>query len=162
MFERLTADARAAVIRAAREEATRLGADRVEAEHLLLALTRDSGETGRLLLAAGLDHESVGDALATEVEQSLAAVGVSLGAFDLAPVTPSSSANTRLGTSAKLAMERAVKAAAARGDRRIASAHLLLGVARAQAGTVPRVLAIAGVDPSALAAKAEAVLQRGA
>ena len=147
MFERLTADARAVVIRAAQEEASRCGAEKIEVEHLLLALTLDAGNAGTLLAGVGLDHDAVRAALETEVEQSLAAVGVSLSAFDLPPATAPGAGRARLGTSAKLALERAVRAAVARGDRRIDSAHLLLGLLRAQSGTIPRSLAIAGVRP---------------
>jgi len=62
MFERFTADARQAVV-LAQEEARALSHNYVGTEHLLLALTRDSGIAGRAL--TGLDvtrdaaHEQV-------------------------------------------------------------------------------------------------------
>lgn len=125
---------------------------------VLLALTRDTGKAGRVLAEAGLDHETVRAALATEVEWSLEAVGVFLGAFDLSPAAAPLPGKARLGTSTKLALERALRAAVARGDRRINSAHLLLGLLRGHRGTVPRALAIAEADPIHLAAQAEAAL----
>jgi D-alanyl-D-alanine carboxypeptidase len=56
------------------------------------------------------------------------------------------------GTSAKRALERAVRAAEARRDRRITPQHIALGVLKAGHGTVPRALAIADVDRAALSA----------
>jgi hypothetical protein len=56
----------------------------------------------------------------------------------------------RFATSAKLAMERAVRVAGARGDKRLRAGHLALGVLRAPVGTVPRALALAELDPAAL------------
>ena len=51
-----------------------------------------------------------------------------------------------------------MKAAVARSDKRIAGGHLLLGVLAAEAGTVPRALAIAGIDRQELRARAAAGL----
>src|SRR3954453_17021000 len=153
MLERFTRDARAAVARA-QDEARGLGSPTVEAEHLLLALARDSGDpAGRVLVRRGLDHGRVREALALEVERSLAAVGVS-AAID--PDPREDEGDRRFGASAKRALERAVKAAVRRGDRRLVSGHLLLGVLAAEVGTVPRALAAAGVDRTALAAAVEA------
>ena len=55
-------------------------------------------------------------------------------------------------------LERALKAAL--GQRQIRPGHLLLGVLAAQAGTVPRALALAGVDSGDLAARARQALDR--
>lgn len=163
MFERFTHDARAVVQRAADEEAARLGAARVEAEHLLLALASDpAAATAHLLAEHGLDHDGVLSALERETERSLAAVGVSAADFAL-PATPRAPHRSpRFGTSAKQALERSLRAAVARGDRRILAPHLLLGVLRAQGGTVPRALAVAGVDPVALATRTERLLDEAA
>jgi ATP-dependent Clp protease ATP-binding subunit ClpA len=150
------------VFRRADDEARRLGSATIEAEHLLLALTQDAGAAGTLLAQAGLDHGALDDALVAENEQSLAAVGVSLAAFDLPPMRSRSRRRPRLGTTGKRALERAARAALARGDRHIESAHILLGLVRAQAGTIPRVLDLAGVDQFLLAAQAEAILDRQA
>jgi ATP-dependent Clp protease ATP-binding subunit ClpA len=159
MFERFVKDARRVVVRAAEHEAKAVGSSAVEAEHLLLALAAEpETPSGWLLADAGLDHEGVRAALERETERSLAAVGVTLSDFELSepPTAPRRSA--RFATSAKRALERALRVAVARGDRRITGAHLLLGVLRADLGTVPRALEAAGVDRVALATRAERML----
>jgi ATP-dependent Clp protease ATP-binding subunit ClpA len=158
MFERLEMDVRRAALRAANDEALALGSPTVEAEHLLLALAADpSTPAGRLLAQSGLDHGGVLAALDRETERSLAAVGVSLDDFALPrPAAPRGS--PRLAASSKRALERAVRLAVARGDRSIGAPHLLAGILRAEAGTVPRALAAAGVDRAGLASGAEALL----
>jgi D-alanyl-D-alanine carboxypeptidase len=164
MFERFTHDARAVVQRAATHEAAQQGAARVEAEHLLLALAAGpDSATARLLAEVGLDHDGVLAALERETERSLAAVGVSAADFALpAAPRPAPQRTPRFGTSAKQALERSLRAAVARGDRRIVAPHLLLGVLRAQGGTVPRALAVADVDPVALATRTERLLDEAA
>jgi ATP-dependent Clp protease ATP-binding subunit ClpA len=148
VFERFTKAARA-VAEGADREARALGSPTVEAEHLLLALAGSPAtEAGRALAAAGLDHQGVLDALEAERERSLAAVGVDAHAFDL-PTTAAAAARTttrpRWGASAKLGLERSLRVALERGDRRIEPHHVLLGLLRAEAGTVPRALAAADV-----------------
>ena len=157
MLERFTRPARTVVV-AAEGEARALGSPAVEAEHLLLALTL-APATGSLLGAAGLPHDALRDALASEVERSLEAVGVSLAGFD-APALAPTAARLRFGTSAKRALEATMKAAVARGDRRLEAPHLLLGVLAAERGTVPRTLAAAGVERAALADSAHTALDR--
>jgi D-alanyl-D-alanine carboxypeptidase len=56
-----------------------------------------------------------------------------------------------MGASAKVALNRALKTAIARKDREIRAEHIALGVLEAEVGTVPRALAIAGLDREALA-----------
>jgi ATP-dependent Clp protease ATP-binding subunit ClpA len=145
MFERFTKDARAVTIRA-QQEARALGSPTIEAEHLLLAL---ADRSGGVLAEAGLDREGVRAALDAEAERSLAAAGV---AWDV-PSPVIASAAPRFATSSKLALERALRAAVERGDRRLTADHVLLGILRAEVGTVPRALAIAGIDRAALAAR---------
>jgi D-alanyl-D-alanine carboxypeptidase len=60
------------------------------------------------------------------------------------------------GTSSKQTMIRATDAG--RSVSRIEPGHLLLGVLRAEGGTVPRTLAFAGVDQVELATKTQAAL----
>jgi len=55
-------------------------------------------------------------------------------------------------------LERALKSAVGRGQ--IRPGHLLLGVLAAQAGTVPRALALAGADSGDLAARTRQALER--
>jgi ATP-dependent Clp protease ATP-binding subunit ClpA len=140
------------VVKTAREIAAELDSPTLEAEHLLLAAARAPG-----LAAAGLDYDQVHDALADEFEASLAAVGVSLLDFDLA-ATPDRSRSPRWGASAKVALERSSKIADARHDRRVLPAHIVLGVLRAPAGTVPRALRRAGIDPAELGDRVAAVI----
>jgi ATP-dependent Clp protease ATP-binding subunit ClpA len=162
MFERFAADARAAVVRAAQEEAAALGSATVEAEHLLLALASDeAAPAGRLLAEAGLDRDGLREALERESERSLAAVGVCLG--DLAPLRAAAAPprrRPRFAASAKRGLERAVRVALGRDDRRITAPHLLVGILRADIGTVPRALAVADVDRVDLMARAERLLDR--
>jgi len=150
MFERFTRDARQ-VVKAAETLASGLGSPTVEAEHLLLALA----DSVPVLADYGLDHDGVLAALDEERERSLHAVGISARDFDLPPQPLT---RPRFAASSKLALERAVRAAAARSDRRIAGGHILVGVLAADAGTVPRALAIAGIDRQELRDRAAAAL----
>lgn len=145
MFERFTRDARTAV-KDAEEEARALGSPTIEAEHLLLALTRQAPHTAvaLALATAGLDHDRVSEALDAERERSLAAVGISIGDFDLPAPRPAT--KPRLAAGAKSALEHALRISLERADRRIDGGHILLALLRAEAGTVPRALNEAGVD----------------
>ena len=138
MFERFTRDARQ-VVKSAETLAGGLGSPTIEAEHLLLALA----DCQPVLADFGLDHDGVLAALDEERARSLHAVGISAADFDLPHAPPT---RPRIAASSKLALERAVRAAVARSDKRIAGRHLLLGVLAADAGTVPRALAFAGID----------------
>jgi len=146
-FERFARDARATVAAAVREEAGSSGLGVIEAEHLLLALASQPA-----LRELGLDHDALVAALAREEEQSLAAVGVAVGDYELkrAPRRPRSA---KMATSAKLALQRAFAIAARRGDRRIRVQHLLLGVLAAEHGRVPRALELADIDLRELRAR---------
>lgn len=145
MFERFTREARVVVERA-REEALDAGSPSIEAEHLLLALARRGSPA---LLEVGLDHASCLEALDDELTRSLAVAGVGWDA----PLRSRATLNSpRFGASSKLALERALRVAVERGDRRLDARHVLLGVLRAELGTVPRALEGAGIDRAALAA----------
>jgi ATP-dependent Clp protease ATP-binding subunit ClpA len=142
-------------LNAATREALLQGSATVEAEHLLCALAASPDTPGgRLLAEAGLSRDGVLAALERETEQSLAAVGVRLGDFAPAEHTPSSRPPA-LATSAKRALEHAAEFLVARGDREITGTDLLVGILRAELGTVPRALAAAGVDRERLLARAE-------
>lgn len=149
MFERFSREARR-VVNAAEDEARALGSATIEAEHVLLALTRldPSTAAGAALADVGLDHDAALEALDAERERSLLAVGISIGDFHLPPPHPSST--PRLAAGAKSALEHALRISSSRGDRRIGSGHILLALLRAEAGTVPRALAEAGVDRAEL------------
>lgn len=145
-----------AVVDQAGTEAQKEGATTIEAQHLLLALAAEpEANTQQVLSAVGLDYESIRTTLQREFEQSLGAAGVSLATFDtLIRPGASHSRPTKLGTSAKLALERGL------GKPRSEShpLHLLLGILQAQKGTVPRALANAGINQCELMVRVIEVL----
>ena len=145
MFERFTKPARAAVSGAAAIARER-GATNVEAEHLLLAVTRGDSAGAHALKLCGLDFDALDAALVAENERSLAAVGVTAGPPEFSPFVES----PRLATSAKAALAQALRESIARQDRHIGDLHLALAVLRPERGTVARALAIAGFDREAL------------
>jgi D-alanyl-D-alanine carboxypeptidase len=152
-------DVRREVLRAAQEEARALGSASLEAEHLLLALSDDArSPTGRLLAESGLDRDALRAALERETEHSLAAVGVALAEVTPPELGTPSRRPSRLAASSRRALERAALVALARKDRRITGPHLLLGILGAEIGTVPRALALAGVERDVLATRAERLL----
>lgn len=146
MFERFSRTARDAA-KGARDIAAADGSDTVEAEHLLLALTRQAGDrTSGALLDLGLTEQTVRDALDHEFADALAAVGVAATVRPRRPSAPTRS--PRWGQSAKLALERTLQVAVDRGHKRIDDHHLLIALSQAEAGVVPRVLRALGVTPS--------------
>jgi len=158
MFERFDKKSGALVVQA-REEARLLGATRLEAEHLLLALSRQTTwEAGRVLAAAGLDHDGMVRALEAERGRTLEAIGVSASVVMLGERPLPATGQPRWGASAKRAIERAMVIVKARGDRSIVPTHILLGALQLEEGTLPRALSAGGVDRAALAASAEATL----
>jgi ATP-dependent Clp protease ATP-binding subunit ClpA len=139
------------IVDEAGHEAKKDGSPTFEAQHLLLAIaTARERTTHRLLTAVGLDHQKIRDALDREFQHSLSAAGVSLAASDL-PRPSYAPAHPSPGASAKLALERSFTSVARKRDLR--PAHLLLGITRAEIGTVPRALALAGIDQADLRAR---------
>ena len=121
-------------------------------------LTRFVSASRRVVASAREIASTLGSpTLEAEFEGSLAAVGVTLADFDLR-ATAGTPRTPRWGTSAKVALQRSVKLADTRRDRRVTPGHILLGVLRAHAGTVPRVLDRAGVDRTELLRRVEAAL----
>lgn len=158
MFERFGRDA-ARVVHDAVEEAAALGSPTIEAEHLLLAIAGGRHGTATVLLdEAGLDADGLQAALEREHELSLAAAGVAIGDFELPATPPRPRRKPRFAASSKRALERAMKVGVAHRSRRIDALHVLVGVLRAEVGTVPRALAGAEVDRIALATRAERML----
>jgi ATP-dependent Clp protease ATP-binding subunit ClpA len=140
------------VLARARRAAGDDGSDTVEAHHLLLAVAA-MGEptTTELLASAGLDHDRLRAALDQEFAHSLAAAGVSL----TTSAVPRRNATTdapHMGASAKLVLGRGFRTARRKRDLR--PAHLLAGILEAEVGTVPRALALAGIDRTELLARA--------
>lgn len=131
------------VITRAQLEAGEDGSTTVEAPHLLLsAAAEPEPVTRRVLGSLGLDAAAIRRALDREFEHSLSVVGVSRSAFDLPRPTRLPS-RPRLGSSAKLVMQRMFTVWR---KKELRPAHLLLGLLSARVGTVPRALALAGVD----------------
>jgi ATP-dependent Clp protease ATP-binding subunit ClpA len=133
-------------------EAKRDRAEFIEAEHMLLALAADcDGDAAKVLKESGLDHGKLASALQEEHRRTLAFAGMSAPSNELVEATALESSLT-FGTSAKTALRRALMAS--RGDHRrrprLRGTDLLVGILQAELGTVPRALAIAGVDRAAL------------
>lgn len=126
----------------AAERLSRRRGDRtLEAEHLLLALA----ELGEPELAE-VDVEA---ALDRQFEHALSAAGVQVPI----PAPRALKRNPGVGASTKQAIERAFRVSIERGDKKVLRGHMLLGVLAAEEGTVPRALALAGVDRDALAGR---------
>ncbi|RFS84165.1 Clp protease [Actinomadura spongiicola] len=141
------------VLEGGAREAQRSGSATIEAEHLLLAIAAGPENASReLLRSAGLDHETIRDALRREFEQSLRTVGVSVTDRSLLSPREAAVRPSRMGRSAKLVFERGMAAAHGKNDAR--PEHLLLGVLELRYGTVPRTLELAGVDTAALKERA--------
>jgi ATP-dependent Clp protease ATP-binding subunit ClpA len=145
-----------AVIMRADHEAREDGSPTIEAQHLLLAVAGEQEPTTRELLASvGLDRAAVHAALEQEFAHSLSVVGVSSNAYDLPPASWRP-VHPKMGTSGKLALERSMSLSRKKDMR---PAHILLGILLAQAGTVPRALALAGVDLEDLTARTRQSLE---
>jgi ATP-dependent Clp protease ATP-binding subunit ClpA len=157
VFERLFVEGARNIVPQYRQfeaEARKDGARFIEAEHVLLALAASDTEAGRLLVEAGLDHAVLIGAFQDERRRTLAFASVEPLTGKLVetdrPVT--------LGTSAKTALRRAIHASHREHSRRsrVATTDLLVGILQAELGTVPRALAIAGIDRAALIARVRA------
>jgi ATP-dependent Clp protease ATP-binding subunit ClpA len=127
----------------------------IEAQHVLLAIAaQPETSAGQILASVGLDHRSLREAFDREFEHSLGAVGVAVRTRDLPQPSGAPPPAGKLGPSVRQALERGV--AGVRKDPR--PAHLLLGILRAEIGTVPRALALAGVDRTHLLLRVEQAL----
>lgn len=140
---------------AAHREARRRGRALVEAEDLLLALAAEHDtECGRFLRDSELSRDSLVAALERENVRSLAYAGVA--PLPKAEITADGRrapgrhrGPIRLGASARSAIQAGMKASAIRHRPRRAT-DLLVGILSAELGTVPRALALAGVDRTEL------------
>lgn len=129
----------------------------IEAQHVLLAIAAQPDTApGQVLSSIGLDQRAIREALEHELEHSLSSAGVSRAAFNLPSPSASGERVKQLGASVKYALERGV--AGIRKGKHLRPAHLLLGILRAEVGTVPRALALAGIDRPALMARVEQAL----
>ncbi|MFC5815648.1 Clp protease N-terminal domain-containing protein [Nonomuraea harbinensis] len=141
-----------AILTEGEAEARRDRSATIEAQHLLLAVAaQEDTAPQRVLAEAGLRHQAVRVALDREFEHSLSAVGVS-AAFGLPRSSVLPGRRPAMGATGRLALERSFASAARKKDLR--PAHVLVGILHAEVGTVPRALALAGVDRAALLARA--------
>jgi ATP-dependent Clp protease ATP-binding subunit ClpA len=151
VFERFTRDSRR-VVEVAQAVASRLGAEYVEPEHLLLALAGGCEDPAALALAeVGVDAGAIAQAIEDDLVAMLEVVGVPPSVVAATPAQPR---HDRPGLSAatKQVLEHALHEALLRRDRRLGTEHLLLGVLRPPAATVRRVLSRLDVEPERLAA----------
>jgi len=178
MFERFTRDARDSVARA-QDMARSAGADRIGAEHLLLAAVADPGSVAaRSLDRLGIAPSSLAvsvRALGPDVldAEALALVGVDLesvrtqveatfgpGALDAA--TAPSTGRLALGPAAKKLLELALREAIRFASHRIDTGHLLLAAARMDGAAAASALAWFGHDRTAVERAVVATWAEGA
>jgi len=136
-------------------EAQRDHSATIEAQHVLLAMASEAGtETSTFLASVGLDQRAIRSALDLELRHTLSAAGVSVDVAELGRSESTAHRPLQLGTSVQHALERGL------GATREAPrpAHVLLGILQADVGTVPRALALAGIDRSALIARVRQAL----
>ena len=160
MFERFARESRRAVVRA--QDAARLmGAEQVEPEHLLLALSEGDDPAGRALAEVGVDRAAIEVAIEEDLVATLQIVGVPPSVVASTPCYPRQD-RPGFSVQAKRALEQSLHEAVRRGDRRLGPEHVLLGVLHRPGATVARVLARLGVDPERLSAlvQVEAAAQR--
>jgi ATP-dependent Clp protease ATP-binding subunit ClpA len=151
VFERFTRDTRR-VVEVAQAAASRLGAEQVEPEHLLLALAGGCEDPAALALAEfGVDAGAIVQAIEDDLVAMLEVVGVPPSVVAATPPQPRHD-RPNLGAATKQALEHALLEALRRRDRRIGTEHVLLGVLRTPAATVRRVLSRLDVDLDRLAA----------
>ncbi len=150
MFERFAWESRNAVTRAL-DVARRLGAEQVEPEHLLLALAEPSHRAGRAIAEAGLDAGEIATAIERDLVATLEAVGVPASVVESTPAVPRAD-DPGFSLAIKHALQQALREAVARGQRRLGTEHLLLGLLDPPAAGLGRVLARLDVEPWRLAA----------
>ncbi|MGO4300770.1 Clp protease N-terminal domain-containing protein [Leifsonia sp. RAF41] len=144
---------RPVIIRSVTEAQQRSSAT-VEAEHLLLALSRDGSPSVRTAFAdAGLDPDGLEAALAGERAASLRVAGVTPPPAERLAAAPRVT-RPRWGASAREALVRAHRTAAANRRQRSGELDLLAAILGLELGTVPRLLTLAGVDREGLLASA--------
>lgn len=144
-----------AIIEHAEREAQSEHSRTIEAHHVLLAIAAQPETTaGQVLRSVGLDRAKLRDALDREQQQSLTAAGVSLTASELPKPDTTPPLTPDLGASVRHALERGV----ADAPKNTKPPHLLRGLLLAQVGTVPRALALAGIDREDLLARVQQTL----
>jgi ATP-dependent Clp protease ATP-binding subunit ClpA len=160
MFERFARDARRVVVHA-HDIARRHGAELVEPEHLLLALAGGHGDpAARALSECGIGPQAITDAIEQDLVAALAAVGVPASVVDAAPPLPRAD-RPNMSPAAKAALEQSLRECVRRGDRRIGTEHLLLGLLSSPGVGLRRVLRALDVEPERLAALVQVEVAAG-
>jgi len=163
VFERFTKQARAVVL-AAIDEAREEGARAVEPEHLVLGVLRAAPNPGAdALQAEGVDLEGLRAAAARLPGETLAAIGIDLddvraaqdGLGGPSPLPRPRRRARRLpfAPAGRRVLERALRIASGRRERHIGAEHVLLALLTARPGRARRLLAAAGADAGAVAAR---------
>jgi ATP-dependent Clp protease ATP-binding subunit ClpA len=179
MFERFTDEAREVVVRAQREADT-LGHDYLGTEHLLLGLASDDGAAGSALRSLGVSSDELRASARPHVparrdEDALATIGIDLDevrsrieeSFGPGALERTRAGRRRLvrrrrfGPLARRTLELSLREALCRGDRRIGSEHVLLGLLRAGRGPGVELLEQRGLAPEAVRAALLRELSRG-
>ena len=133
-------------------EAVARRAGTVEAEHVLLAiLARPTEPAAAQLAALGLDHHALIVALDAERQRSLGVSGIVL-VGPTATATEPRVTTPGWGASVRDALRGANKPPAGTGRAGALEIELALAVLAAPLGTVPRALALAGIDRARLTA----------
>ena len=182
MFERFTQDARGIVIEA-QEQARKLEAREITADHLLLGiLASGDNPAARVLHQLGIERDVVAQRtrrLGAADAQALEAIGVDLeavrerveasfgaGALDRTPHRRfrfpgrrSAGGHIPFTASAKGALEHSLRQAIALNDKAIAVEHILLGLIAEDSGLAARTLASLGADPAQV--RAAVLRERG-
>jgi ATP-dependent Clp protease ATP-binding subunit ClpA len=154
-MRKLFANPASSIIERALDEAVELGSPTVEAEHLLLAIAVRGGGAAEILHRAGLTHDAILAALQHHTEATLAVVGVTETAFGAARPLRIDRGRLRIAASMRQALKRAGDTASERRARTMSPGNLLHAVLSPARGTVPRALALAGVDIEDLRARAK-------
>src|SRR3954451_4298410 len=143
MFQRFVPDARRVAFDA-NASAAGPGSQTVEAEHMLVCLAAGDDAAGQALREAGLDPGEVREGIQRDFERVLGREGIDAGGLDLAARCRRT--KPRWGASAKMGLAGAYQEAKRRGDREVTPGHILLGLLKAERGTVPRILEAEGID----------------
>ncbi len=122
------------IVRAA-AEAGQLGAPAIEAEHLLLALVDAPDPAAGVLSSLGLSRQRIIEGLDRELATALARARVRLAQLPTPPARPAGR-HLPWGQSARRVVERSIEESPAD-----ASLRILLAIAHAEGGVIPRLLA---------------------
>ena len=165
MFERFTQEARAAVV-GAQQVARETGSRNIDTRHVLVVLVERPGPVHRALADTGADAAAVAAQARDDLRaggldsEALAALGIDLdavrrqadavfGADALERASRSPRGHIPFTPDAKKALELALREAVRLKQRSIHSAHLMLGILRAD-NPARALLLQAGVDTAAL------------